>query len=234
MEIAGSYGKNKNSHNALDAYIKEKSIRNVRIIQRVKNEGKGHSVLEGMWRAKGDLVGYIDFGYDIELSVIKRMLKEFEEDPTLDAVMPNKHAKESNYHASLMRQIFSYGYLFWVIVCTLIIVPDTQTGVKMYRREVVRRVIPRLLIKRFAFEVEMLAAMKQLGLTRWKYVPVKIKMFNDSSMGTKLIDFFIGPNSIWPFVNDTMAVGYRMYFKNWYRKVYTEEDMKILNEFQNT
>jgi hypothetical protein len=42
-------------------------------------------------------------------------------------------------------------------------VSDTQTGIKLFRREVLERVAPRMTISRFAFDIELLVAATRFG-----------------------------------------------------------------------
>ena len=50
-------------------------------------------------------------------------------------------------------------------------VRDTQVGLKVFRREVAEQVLPLLLVKRFAFDLELLAVSRALGFGRIARAP---------------------------------------------------------------
>ena len=51
---------------------------------------------------------------------------------------------------------------------------DTQVGAKVFRREMLDTVAPLLLIKRYAFDLEVLAVGAEFGFDRIEEVPVSI------------------------------------------------------------
>ena len=57
----------------------------------------------------------------------------------------------------LKRRILSTGYYLVIHLLFRLPVRDTQTGLELYRTEVLRRVAGRLLVKRFAVDLEVLA-----------------------------------------------------------------------------
>ena len=54
-------------------------------------------------------------------------------------------------------------------------VRDTQVGLKLFRDEVAEEVMPLLLVKQFAFDLEFLAVSRALGYGRIKEQPVNLK-----------------------------------------------------------
>ena len=72
---------------------------------------------------------------------------------------------------------------------------------KLFRREVIEAVAPRLLVKRFAFDVELLAVAYLLGYRRFVEVPVTI-VHDGFASSVRL-------QSVFEMLWDTMAVWYR-------------------------
>src|SRR5260370_41113528 len=73
----------------------------------------------------------------------------------------------------LRRRILSLGYYALVRALFRLPVHDTQTGLKLYRRDVLELVVPRLLVKRFAHDLEALVNAHRLRL-RIVEVPVGV------------------------------------------------------------
>ena len=79
---------------------------------------------------------------------------------------------------------------------------DTQVGLKVFHRRVVDEVFPLLLVKQFAFDLELLAVATALGFNRVKEMPVRLEYrFTGSALGS--ISVF---RALW----DTAAVFYRL------------------------
>ena len=83
--------------------------------------------------------------------------------PPCDVVVTSKHHPDSHLNYPLMRKIMSWCYYQFIRVMFGLPVRDTQTGLKVFRREVLERVLPRLLVKKFAYDVELLATAVKLG-----------------------------------------------------------------------
>jgi glycosyltransferase involved in cell wall biosynthesis len=88
-------------------------------------------------------------------------------------------------------------------------VRDTQTGLKLIRRDVLAAVLPRLLEKRYAFDLEFLVVARSLGYRRVFEAPVKIE-YRFSSQVNAGATVGIGL--------DTLAIFYRHYILNTYRR----------------
>ncbi|MEJ2744614.1 MAG: glycosyltransferase, partial [bacterium] len=84
---------------------------------------------------------------------------------------------------------------------------DTQTGIKVFRREVLENVFPRMLIKRYAFDLELLVNAHHQGF-RIAEAPVVVD-FN-GRFGR------ISMESIWVMLRDTLAIYYRLNVLGYY------------------
>jgi hypothetical protein len=103
---------------------------------------------------------------------------------------------------------------------------DTQAGIKVFRKEVLEAILPRLIEKRFAGDLEMLVVAKKLGFKRIFEAPIKLNYnFAEISSAATL-------SSILKIFLDTLAVFYRSNFLKYYDSVHSRtrepEDMKIV------
>jgi hypothetical protein len=87
-------------------------------------------------------------------------------------------------------------------------ITDTQTGIKLFRREVLADTIPRVSARRFAFDIELLVAASRFGY-RIVEQPVEIAYRRRGGLGRMNFATLLGM-----FV-DTLAIFYRASFWHW-------------------
>jgi hypothetical protein len=89
-------------------------------------------------------------------------------------------------------------------------VKDTQTGVKVFKREVLEFVLPKIVVKRYAFDLELLV-LAHMGRYKIGEAPIVLEFRN------KYI-YTIGIKSIFKIITDTLGVFFRLYIKRSYLK----------------
>lgn len=188
------------------------------------NKGKGQAVRYGMSKAKGDVIMFIDAGNEINPQGII-MLLEHMKWYDADIIVGSKSHPASKVNYPLSRRIFSKGYYYFVKSLFGLRLRDTQTGLKAYKKPVLEKVLDKLVVKRFAFDIEILAVAHMLGYKKIYDAPVQVNM--DFSK-TTIAGLFTN-NGIWNFVKDTLAIWYRMKILGYYNdgrkrvKVYDKE-----------
>ncbi len=184
----------------------------IKVVGYDNNLGKGHAVKYGMARASGDIVGFFDAGFDINPNGLSMLLEHFEW-YRADVVVGSKRHPASKVFYPWQRKVLSFGYQMLVRVLFGLNVRDTQVGLKFFRRKVLEKTLPRLLVKAWAFDIEMLAVARHLGYTRIYEAPVELKMeFGGTSVLTskKFLKTIVG------FMLDTLAVYYRLNIVRYY------------------
>lgn len=182
----------------------------LRILGYQNNKGKGHAVRFGMARAKGNIIAFLDAGGDIQESGLS-MLYEHMKWYNADIIVGSKRHTASKLTYPIWRRIMSVGYQILLRLLFGLNITDTQAGIKMYRRKVLEDVMPRLLVKRFAFDIEILAVSKHLGYNRIFEAPIEVRYSKLSSITSK--NFWkIILASLW----DTTAIWYRLRIKKYY------------------
>lgn len=183
----------------------------VKVVGYKKNLGKGHAVRYGMSQAKGNIVGFVDAGLDLDTSGMLMLLAHYKWYDA-DIIVGSKRHPASHVTYPWQRKLFSFGYQIVVRMLFGLRVKDTQVGMKFFKREVVDAVLPRLLVKAFAFDVEILAVSRYLGFTKIYEAPINLQMdFGASTIASK---GFIktAASMLW----DTIAVYYRLYILGYY------------------
>lgn len=174
------------------------------------NHGKGYAVRFGMGKSRGDIIGFLDAGGDLSELGLSMMLEHFKW-YNADIIVGSKRHPVSKVQYPISRKLLSWGYQQLTKLLFGLNVRDTQVGMKLYRRKVLEDVLPRLLVKEFAFDIEILAVSHSLGYTRIFEAPVELDFTGASSI-TSL--------SVWKIIlnmlKDTFAVYYRLRILHYY------------------
>lgn len=185
--------------------------KNIRIISYKKNQGKGYAVRLGMKYAKGDLISFLDAGMDISPKGMMMLMAHMDWYEA-DIVVGSKRHPVSRVNYPLKRKIMSTGYHLLIRFMFDLSIKDTQSGIKIFKRKVIDKILPRLLVKRYAMDIEMLAVAKHLGFNRIYEAPIEVK-FNAYTSAVKW-------KTVFEMLKDTLAVFYRLRILHFYDKGY--------------
>lgn len=174
----------------------------VKVIRYERNVGKGHAVKTGCLKAIGDKVMFIDGDMEIDLNVISEYMKALEH---ADIVIANKWLPESLVSVPFSRRMMSRTFNLLVRILTGFKLNDTQVGLKAMNRNAVDKIFPRLAVKRYAFDVELLTVAHLYGL-KIKEMPVKMKL-----------DASFKPTDAWRMFIDLLGIAYRLRIIHWYQ-----------------
>ena len=191
---------------------KKVELSEVSVIGYRENHGKGYAVRYGMAHAVGDYISFIDTGMDINPNGISMLLEHLQWYDA-DVIVGSKRHPVSKTNYPWIRRLYSTGYHFLVRLLFGLKIKDTQTGLKVYKREVLEKVLPRLLVKKFAFDIEILAVAHKLGFRRIYEAPVEI-LWQDSN--TNFSPAIIFDKEIQRMLIDTLAVFYRLNVLGYY------------------
>ncbi|OGH03170.1 MAG: hypothetical protein A2798_01940 [Candidatus Levybacteria bacterium RIFCSPHIGHO2_01_FULL_37_17] len=191
-----------------------KKIKNLEIVTLGyrKNQGKGYAIKKGVAKAKGDIIGFIDAGRDLDPTQISLMLDIMDWNKA-DIVVGSKLHPESKVSYPLWRKILSWGYRTFTHLLFGFSIKDTQVGLKIFRKTVAKKVFKRIIVKKFAFDIEVLAVAQKLGYIKIYEAPIKLNFKKALSITTS--NFW---SVIFWMLWDTMAVFYRLKILRYYDK----------------
>ncbi len=175
----------------------------VKVVGYNNNVGKGFALKTGFSHAVGDMVVYLDSDFEIDPSQVVHYVEALKH---ADIVVASKWHPESSVDSPLIRRILSQGFNALVKLLTGLRLSDTQTGLKAMRRNAFVDVFPRLTVKRYAFDVELLVL---AGLLELKVVelPVNIRL-------RSLFSF----REVWRMFVDLLGITYRLRAFRWYQR----------------
>ncbi len=125
-----------------------------------KNRGKGFALLTGLWHSRCPYIAFLDGDGDIDPRQLLYILAPLHR---YDAVVTSKWHPESKTQASGLRRVLSKGFRTLTWILTGLRLSDTQTGAKAFRRQVLLEALPLIRTRRYSFDVELLATLRQLG-----------------------------------------------------------------------
>jgi glycosyltransferase involved in cell wall biosynthesis len=181
----------------------------VRVLHYDRNVGKGYAVKLGLLAARGQYVGFIDSDLDLHPAELPAFLEAMERD-RLDAAIGSKRHPRSQVDYPTRRRAYSWLYQQLIRVLFDLDVRDTQVGIKLFRRALVDAVVPHLLVKRYAFDLELLAVANASGFRRIRELPVRLDYgFSESGLD---------PLAVAQALVDTAAIFYRLKILQYYRR----------------
>jgi len=115
--------------------------------------GKGGALKEGFKAAKGNLIGFVDADMATSPKEYKKLIDNIE---GVDGVIASRYLKGSVAKRSNFRKIISFG--LYLVVKILFHLPyrDTQCGAKVFRRKVIKKILPEMKLNNMMIDVEML------------------------------------------------------------------------------
>lgn len=174
-----------------------------------RNRGKGYALRFGSAKALGERVVFLDAGMDIDPAGIAMLLAHMDWYQA-DAVVGSKRHPVSKVDYPPVRRFTSIGYQIIVRILFGLRIKDTQTGIKVFRRSVLEKVMPRLLVKDYAIDIEILAVSYHLGFRRIYEAPVNVHHQFASMTQASMI------KAIFRMLKDTLAVFYRLKIRHYY------------------
>ncbi|MFL5950842.1 MAG: glycosyltransferase [Gaiellaceae bacterium] len=179
----------------------ETRMTGVHVIHYDRNLGKGYAVKAGVLVARGEWIGLIDADLDLDPASLPAYLEAAQRE-RLDFAIGSKRHPDSVVQYPRARRVGSWGYQQLNRLLFRLDVRDTQVGLKVFSRGVAEEVMPLLLVKRYAFDLELLAVAASLGHGRIRELPVRLDYrFTGSGVRSTAV---LG--ALW----DTAAIFYRL------------------------
>jgi glycosyltransferase involved in cell wall biosynthesis len=175
----------------------------VRVVTYVQNVGKGYAVRRGFLESKGKAVVFVDSDLEVDLDEVASYVMALEGG---DIAIASRWHPDSVVEMPFVRRMLGVGFHVLVRLLTGVKFRDTQAGLKALRRSAFVDIIPRLAVKRFAFDVELLALADLYGL-RVVEMPVNIRMKGLFSL-----------REVWRMFLDLLGIAYRLRVVRWYQR----------------
>ncbi|MDI9644435.1 MAG: glycosyltransferase [Candidatus Verstraetearchaeota archaeon] len=176
-------------------YKKKNNDSRLKVLGYDKNRGKGGAIKYGFAHSAGKKIVFIDGDLGVSPKHIPEFLEKLEKS---DVVIGSKWHPGSSINAGLKRKFLSIGFNTFSRMMTGIKMRDTQTGLKAFRRDVLEHIAPKLVVNKYAFDLELMVMCNHGGF-RIAEMPVKVT-----------IDGMARFKDIFRMALDTLRVAYRI------------------------
>jgi len=176
------------------------------VVKNTENHGKGYSLKNGFNYATGDMVLFLDADLELHPGQIQT-LYDIMELKEVDVVIGSKRHPDSKLEYPWHRRLVSFVYFFLIKILFGLPLRDTQTGIKLFKTEVLKMAFPKMLVKRYAYDLELLVIAHHFG---YKIGEAPIVLNFKEKIGS------VRFSSIYWTWWDTMAIFYRMDILKYY------------------
>lgn len=161
---------------------------NVKVIANSINEGKGKVVKDGVLASQNEVIMFLDADLAIPIESVEKFMETI--DNGYDLAIASRFVPGLNvikpvlWYRRIMEKVFRW---LRMIIINNYEIQDTQCGFKMFSRRAAMDIFPRMTIKRFAFDAEIIFIatkekykIKELPITLQNPVRSSIRIFRDS------------------------------------------------------
>ena len=189
------------------SYQEAAEVKNIRIISYSINQGKGYALVEGFKYCKGEVIVFMDADGDLPPEQIGVFLPYL---ATADLIVGSKRHPFSKVEYPWIRRVLSTGFKTLSRLILGIGIRDTQSGMKMIKREVLKLILPLVSLKQYAFDLELCFLAQKHGF-RIVEAPVYINFKGRSSIHYRVA---------WSMFKDLCVIWHRYYVTRAYRKAF--------------
>jgi len=145
--------------------------------------GKGGGIIEGFKRVTGEIIGFIDADGSVNPSDFGKLITELEK---VDCAIASRRLFESKITKKhpLKRRVSSRVFNILVNIMFGLGIKDTQCGAKVFKKDVIKKVLPKIKSRGFEFDVELLWRIKREGFLI-KEVPIEWQHKDGSTFSLK-------------------------------------------------
>lgn len=208
--IISDDGSEDNSKNVIEKICNEN--KDIIGVYSKENHGKGNALKRACEIANGKYIIFCDGDMEIDPSQLENFFDIMHKE-NADIVIGSKRHKNSVVNYSNVRKLISFVYFMFVKIFFHLPIQDTQTGLKLFKREAIINVFPRILVKAFAYDLEVLVACNSNGK---KIASAPVIVNPNRHFG------FIKLSVLWKTFIDTLAIFYRLNIVKFYKDLFEE------------
>ena len=175
----------------------------VKVVGYGVNKGKGEALKYGTRFSSGEITVFLDCDGEINPMDLVEYLMALRH---ADLAIGSKRHAMSRVDAPLERKFLSACFNYMARILTGIKYSDTQSGLKAFRTSSLKKIMPLISVKRYAFDVEILTVASLLKMHVVE-LPVRIQLkarFHVKNVMRMLVDL--------------LGIAYRLRILRWYQR----------------
>lgn len=184
---------------------------NVKCVNHRENRGKCAALRTGFQHSEGEYVFFLDSDLEIDPAFMEPLFLKMQKE-NCDAVFGSKQ-QGSKKHYPLLRRLASKCFSAFVSFLLPIPVKDTQTGLKLFRRQLLERLFDCMLVRRYAFDAELAVLAVHNGFSVTEE-PVSVNFLGRRGS--------LSLSNVFNMAIDVLAIFYRLkilgYYDSWVPK----------------
>jgi glycosyltransferase involved in cell wall biosynthesis len=184
------------------------SSETLRVLQLEESQGNGAALREGLLQGRGRYLGFLNSDGALSPNLLMEFAKVVHEEGP-DIAFGSKRHPESKVAYPPLRRLFSFSYEQLTRLLFRAPLRDTQTGIKVIRRDVLIAVLPSMVEKNFGFDLELFVVAREMGYSDFVEIPVEIDAKFPSTVSVKSVR-----GLLW----DTLAIFYRLRILRYYER----------------
>lgn len=158
----------------------------VRVITSPENEGKGGAVRRGMLAAEGEFVLFTDcdlaYGAESVVDMFRAESEVYEKDSSSAVMIGSRAVHKDGYSGyTFMRRLASKAFILLLSRSAGFSHSDSQSGIKIFRREAAREIFSLCTVNGWAFDFEVLMIAEKLGYSIREF-PVRVINHRESKI----------------------------------------------------
>lgn len=131
---------------------------------------KGGAIIEGFKIASGELIGFVDADNSTKVTEFNKLFKDID---GFDGIIGSRWMKGSEViNRTFIRKVVSLGFILLVKIIFQLPFLDTQCPAKLFRKSLIKDILPKLKTKNMVFDVELLYYASKSGY-KIKEIPIK-------------------------------------------------------------
>ncbi|MBQ8412748.1 MAG: glycosyltransferase family 2 protein [Lachnospiraceae bacterium] len=168
--IAVNDGSKDNTHNEIVEAANQDN--HISYISYSPNRGKGGAIAFGVEYAQAKYIAFLDSDLELSPSMLKDFMRELVAKDA-DVAIGSKLHPDSQLEYPAIRRFLSMGYYIFLKILFRLKLKDTQTGIKLFKGDLIKPICASLTTSGFAFDIEILAKISKLG---YKIIEMPIKL----------------------------------------------------------
>lgn len=126
------------------------------------NKGKGGAINTGVYYANSKYIAFLDSDLELSPTMLKDFILKLEQ-TNADIAIGSKMHKDSQLEYPLIRKFLSLGYYLFLKLLFRLKIKDTQTGIKLFKSNIIKPICSSLSTSGFAYDIEILAKATKKG-----------------------------------------------------------------------